>query len=130
MPKKHRKHQKRHGLHRRGVMAVGVLVCAVVLVVGMAVWTGRAPQEGKVTVAPSGDRLHRVPAGHLPAFAVSESSRVQNAYRYAVAHPDVLRHIPCFCGCEGIGHRRHNGDCYVQARHSDGTITFTSHAAT
>jgi hypothetical protein len=129
MPRKHQRHQKQHGLHRKWIIGAGVLVGAVILVVGTGVWTGRAPQEGKVTVAPSGDRLHRVPAGQLPAFAASESSLVQNAYRYAVAQPDALGYIPCYCGCEGIGHR-HNGDCYVQARHSDGTITFNSHAAT
>jgi len=129
MPKKHRKHQKQHPVQRRGIIAAVVLTGAVVLVVGMAVWTGRAPQEGKVTVTAWGDRLHTVPAGQLPAFAVSESALVQNAYRYAVAQPDALRYIPCYCGCEGVGHR-HNGYCYVQARHSDGTVTFTSHGAT
>lgn len=129
MPRKHQRHQKRHGLPRRGIIATGVLMGAVILVVGTGVWTGRAPQEGKVTVAPSGDRLHRVPAGQLPAFAVSESPLVQNNYRFAVAQPDALRYIPCYCGCEGVGHR-HNGHCYVQGRHSDGTVTFTSHGAT
>jgi hypothetical protein len=129
MPKEHTRRQKQHGLHRRGIIAAGVLAGAVILVVGKAVWTGQAPQEGKVTVAPSGDRLHRVPAEQLPAFAASGSPLVQNAYRYAVAQPDALRYIPCTCGCEGVGHR-HNGHCYVQARHSDGTVTFTSHGAT
>ncbi len=129
MAKEHTTRQKQHGLPRRGIIAAGVLGGAVFLVVGMAVWTGRAPQEGKVTVTASGDRLHRVPAGQLPAFAASESPLVQNNYRFAVAQPDALRYIPCYCGCEGVGHR-HNGHCYVQARHSDGTVTFTSHGAT
>jgi hypothetical protein len=129
MSKEHTRRQKQRGLHRRGIIAAGVLGGAVILVVGKAVWTGQAPQEGKVTVTASGDRLHRVPAGQLPAFAAFESPLVQNAYRYAAAQPDALRYIPCFCGCEGVGHR-HNGHCYVQARHSDGTVTFTSHGAT
>ncbi|MFQ5803432.1 MAG: PCYCGC motif-containing (lipo)protein [Candidatus Methylomirabilales bacterium] len=129
MAKKRKRYQKRGWKHSRVVLATGVLMGAVVLVVGMAVWTGQAPQEGKVTVTASGDRLHRVPAEHLPAFAVSESPLVQNNYRFAVAHPDTLGYIPCFCGCDRFGHR-HNGDCYVQARHSDGTVTFTSHGAT
>jgi hypothetical protein len=49
MPRKHQRHQKQHGLPRRGIIAAGVFGGAVFLVVGMAVWTGRAPQEGKVT---------------------------------------------------------------------------------
>ncbi len=129
MEKKRKRSQRRRWKQSRVVLATGVLMGAVILVVGTGVWTGRAPQEGKVTVAPSGDRLHRVPAGQLPAFAASESSLVQNAYRYAVAQPDALRYIPCYCGCDRFGHR-HNGDCYVQARHSDETVTFTSHGAT
>ena len=129
MAKERKRHQKRSWRHRGRVISAGVLVGAVILLVGMAVGVGRAPQEGKVRVTASGDRLHRVPAGQLPAFAASESPLVQNDYRYAVAHPDTLGYIPCYCGCDRFGHR-HNGDCYVQARHSDGTVTFTSHGAT
>jgi hypothetical protein len=91
MSKEHTRRQKQRGLHRRGIIAAGVLGGAVILVVGKAVWTGQAPQEGKVTVTASGDRLHRVPAGQLPAFAAFESPLVQNAYRYAAAQPDALR---------------------------------------
>ena len=129
MEKKRKRYQRRRWKQSRVVLATGVLMGAVFLVVGMAVWTGQAPQEGKITVTASGDRLHRVPAGQLPAFAASESPLVQNNYRFAVAQPDALRNIPCYCGCEGVGHR-HNGHCYVQGRHSDGTVTFTSHGAT
>lgn len=129
MAKGRKKHHKRRSRHRRSVIAAGVLVGAVILVVGTAVWTGRAPQEDKVTLTAWGDRLHTVPSGHLPAFAASASSSVQTVYRYAVAHPGILQYIPCFCGCRNIGHR-HNGDCYVRARHADGTITYTSHGGT
>jgi hypothetical protein len=128
MPKEHKADQRRRGLSRGRIIGGAILV-AVVLSVGMVLLARRAPQEDAITVAASGDRLHRVRAGDLPAFAASESSLVQTAYRYAAAHPEVLQYIPCFCGCEMIGHR-HNGDCYVQAARADGTITFTSHGAT
>lgn len=128
MAKRHKTGHKRHGL-RRGRIIAGIVVCAVLLVVGMTLWKAQVPEGKPVAVSVSGDQFHRVPAGQLPAFAASKSSLVQMTYRYAVAHPDVLRHIPCYCGCEGVGHQ-HNGDCYVQARHADGTITFTSHGAT
>lgn len=32
-------------------------------------------------------------------------------------------------GAVAFGHQS-NDDCYVKARHADGTVTFTSHAAT
>ena len=128
MSKGRKTDQKRHGLSRGRIIG-GIVLVAVVLSVGMVLLARRAPQEGPITVTASGDRLHRVPAGDLPAFAASESSLVQTAYRYAAAHPEVLQYIPCYCGCEMVGHR-HNGDCYIHAAHADGTITFTSHGAT
>jgi hypothetical protein len=83
-----------------------------------------SPEEG---LEAGGDRLERLPRGRWPRFAAEpETARL---YRFAVERPDVLRHFPCFCGCGRAGHRN-NRDCYVQAEHADGTLTFTSHAAT
>ena len=36
---------------------------------------------------------------------------MREAYQFAVDHPDLLRAIPCYCGCSYEGHR-HNLDCY------------------
>ena len=129
MAKKRKRDQKRRWEHSRGLLATVVLVGTVILGMGIVVWTERTPPQERVGLTASGDRLHTVPAGHLPMFAASASSVVQTVYRYAVAHPEVLRYVPCYCGCDRFGHR-HNGDCYVQDRHADETITFTSHGAT
>ena len=75
-----------------------------------------------------GDRYETLRPGGLPSFATGDP-KVEAAYRYAAAHPEMLQYIPCTCGCRHIGHR-HNGDCYIQERLADGRITFTSHAAT
>ncbi len=77
---------------------------------------------------PTGDLLETVARGDLPPFAKQGGPRVAEAYRYAAASEATLQYIPCYCGCTNIGHR-HNGDCYVAGRHSDGRITFTSHGA-
>lgn len=89
---------------------------------------GPSPKTS-VEITPWGDRVETVAAGELPSFAKQASVKVQEIYRYAAAHPEVLQYIPCTCGCRNSGHR-HNGDCYVKERHEDGRITFTSHAAT
>jgi hypothetical protein len=34
-------------------------------------------------------------------------------YAYAASHPDVLRAIPCYCGCARLGHRSNLG-CSVR----------------
>ncbi len=37
---------------------------------------------------------------------------VREAYAFADEHPEVMRAIPCYCGCGAIGHTS-NLSCYV-----------------
>lgn len=86
-----------------------------------------AAEAGPVTTDALGDHVQTLPAGQLPEFA--RPAEVQQLYRYAVEHGDDLRYIPCFCGCYRFGHKS-NRDCNVKAVKPDGSITYTSHAAT
>ena len=52
---------------------------------------------------------------------------VRQAYAFAHDHADLLREIPCYCGCGAIGHTS-NYDCYVADEAADGTITYDLHA--
>jgi len=56
------------------------------------------------------------------------SPEVQEAYRFALANPDVLDKIPCYCGCGGVGHLD-NRMCYVQSEAAAGQVVFDDHAA-
>jgi hypothetical protein len=103
---------------------------AAAAVAGLAGWQLLRPGRGAigaVTTHAIGDKVQRLPKDHLPEFAAG--GEVGQLYRYAVEHGDELQYIPCFCGCTRVGHRS-NRDCYVKAFHEDGTVTFTSHAAT
>jgi len=51
---------------------------------------------------------------------------VEAVYRFAAQHPEVMRYVPCFCGCEHSGHRD-NEDCFVSARDPDGRVTWNPH---
>lgn len=82
---------------------------------------------GLVTTDAIGDQVQRLPKGQLPQFA--STSDMQRLYRYAVEQGDELQYIPCTCGCVRFDHKS-NRDCYVKAFNADGTLTFTSHAAT
>ena len=53
---------------------------------------------------------------------------VQEAYRFALANPDILEKIPCYCGCNRVGHMN-NLMCYVKPSDADGQPVFDSHAA-
>ena len=55
------------------------------------------------------DELRRLPAD------------VQAMYRYAAANRDVLRWMPCTCGCVNGGHVS-NFDCYVRDVLPDGRV--------
>ena len=47
---------------------------------------------------------------------------VQQVYEFAARHPEVLQHVPCYCGCERIGHNG-NHDCFVKSRAANGRVS-------
>jgi hypothetical protein len=63
------------------------------------------------------------PESALPANIRQAPGNVREAYRFAIANRDLLRQIPCFCGC---GAERHtsNADCYIKDVRPDGSIVF------
>ncbi len=81
---------------------------------------GRASVQ-LVPVAPDLPPLP-VPRSALPRSA----SAVQAAYEFAARHPEVLERLPCFCGCERLGHGS-NRHCFVAGRQADGRVTWDAH---
>src|SRR5512135_1649452 len=51
----------------------------------------------------------------------------QQAYQFAVANPETMKQIPCYCGCGAMGHTS-NYSCYVQRVETSGSVTFDAHA--
>jgi hypothetical protein len=54
--------------------------------------------------------------------AVRAPEITKAVYEFAARQPDVLKYIPCFCGCEQGGHRG-NHDCFVAKRNPNGQVT-------
>jgi hypothetical protein len=46
---------------------------------------------------------------------------VRTVYAFAAQHPEVLQYVPCFCGCERMGHRS-NDACFVASRSRSGQV--------
>lgn len=67
------------------------------------------------------------PASQLSPEIQTAPVSVREAYRFALANPDLLQQIPCYCGCGGVGHSS-NYACYVRAMQSDGNVDFDYHA--
>jgi hypothetical protein len=71
--------------------------------------------------------LHMMPVDQMPAEVQSAPVTVQEAYQFAAANPDVMKEIPCYCGCGSIGHTS-NYACYVSHVDDKGQIAFDNHA--
>ena len=71
--------------------------------------------------------LHMATLDQMPAEVQAEPVVVQEAYRFAAANPDVMRHIPCYCGCGPIGHTSVYS-CHVSRVDVQGRITFDTHS--
>jgi hypothetical protein len=71
--------------------------------------------------------LAMAPESALPDFVRGAPPQVREAYRFAIANRELLRAVPCYCGCGAMGHRD-NLDCYIKSVRPDGTIEFEHHA--
>jgi Protein of unknown function with PCYCGC motif len=65
-----------------------------------------------------------------PDFVTKAGPDVQRLYEFQITHGDLMRYMPCFCGCgQSAGHRS-NRDCYVKTVNPDGSVVLDSMAPT
>jgi hypothetical protein len=80
------------------------------------------------TASKSGaDNLAMAPMAGMPAEVKSAPTTVKQAYQFAAANPNILKQIPCYCGCGAMGHTS-NYACYVQNVDEKGAVIFDNHA--
>ncbi len=86
-----------------------------------AVLSSCAPPEGAQGTL-GADALLAWPAeNRWPDAFWRAAPAVQEAYRFALANPQVLEYVPCFCGCGRSGHLSLK-DCYVRGFRADGSV--------
>jgi hypothetical protein len=101
----------------RSVILAALLL--LVLTSGISACVGSAGMaEPKLTLAPE---------SALPDFVQAAPPQVKEAYRFAIANPDVLSAFPCYCGCGAVGHQN-NLQCYIKEVRPDGSIELENHA--
>lgn len=71
--------------------------------------------------------LKMAPISSLPQEMQNAPTRVREAYQFAVANPDALKNVPCYCGCGAMGHTS-DYSCYVKESKADGTVVYDPHA--
>jgi hypothetical protein len=106
-----------------------IAVSTVALVSSVALLA--AGQGGSPATRPGGAQAlstmkpHTGPLPALPrvSFEPPRSTAIlQQVYEFAARHPEVLQYVPCYCGCERVGHTA-NHSCFVKARAADGRVT-------
>jgi len=97
------------------VLIMGILISLLVAACGA---TDNQPAAG----------LTMVPESQLPTQIRNAPANVKEAYRFAVANPELMKEIPCFCGCVAGGHKS-NYACYVNEDGSPaGILQYDDHA--
>jgi uncharacterized protein with PCYCGC motif len=72
----------------------------------------------------SGPVRSRVSVPPLPSvgFApVRPMDVVRATYDFAAQHPEILKYVPCYCGCGSQGHKA-NESCFVARRDPKGNV--------
>lgn len=65
-----------------------------------------------------------------PDYVLNGGPEVRRLYEFQVTHGELMRYMPCFCGCgQNAGHPS-NRDCYVREVNADGSVVFDSMAPT
>jgi len=64
---------------------------------------------------------------NMPMTVQQAPVRVQEAYQFAVANPEIAQAIPCYCGCGAMGHTS-NYSCFVADEAEDGSLSYDEHA--
>jgi len=89
---------------------------------------------GSAAVVPMGD-MHMPTADEVtatwkarPDYVKALPAEWQGAYAFALARPDVLQWLPCYCGCAAMDHRS-NLDCFFQRREITGNYQYEEHAS-
>jgi len=90
------------------VLTIGISACA----------NSGATAKQELTLAPE---------SAIPEFVQDAPPQVKEAYRFAIANPEILSAFPCYCGCGAMGHQN-NLQCYIKEIRADGSIEFENHA--
>jgi hypothetical protein len=64
-----------------------------------------------------------------PAFVTAAGGDVRRLYEFQLTHGELMRYIPCFCGCGASGHTS-NHSCFVRSVAADGGAVLDDMAPT
>jgi hypothetical protein len=98
-------------MNRRDFLTQGLAAVATIIV-----------SDCRAFAAPA-HRYQLAPEAILPEGLRYASDEIREAYRFAAVNRDILRYIPCYCGCGDQGHTS-NASCYVKDSSPPGKLEF------
>jgi hypothetical protein len=105
-------------------MSTRALIAAVgaAAVLGAAILAAQSATPRPQT-SRDGQAARPLPPLPNPGFAPARPMDLtRQVYEFAARHPEIIRYVPCYCGCETSGHT--SGDsCFVSRRDSRGHVT-------
>ncbi len=104
----------------RYLKLVGMLLVVMVLSVALSGCDGNGTTE-----ASSG--LEMAPLSAMPQDIRRAPPVVRESYQFAIANPDIVQEIPCYCGCGAMGHQS-SYNCYAEGTEAAGDLRYDGHA--
>jgi hypothetical protein len=98
------------------------LALVVLALTGVTVATACIGSDSAVS-----EPVAMTPVERLPIQIQRSPKAVREAYQFAVANPVILKQVPCYCGCGGVGHTSVHS-CYVAVDTPGEPIRYDGHA--
>ena len=79
------------------------------------------PAPVKASGGPVRTRVSTPPLPNVGFAPVRPMDVVRATYDFAAQHPEILKYVPCYCGCGSQGHTA-NESCFVARRDPKGNV--------
>jgi len=98
------------------------------------------PQWADAPQVDFSSRFAAFPVGHEPNGDLARvvwpdwieraGGDIKRLYEFQVVNGDLMKYMPCFCGCGRDDGHQSNRDCYVREVRPDGSVVFDDMAPT
>ena len=111
---------KRSGLL---IAVLGVILLAATAVIALRRDGSDAGESSAPFTAVADTQWTTIEGVEFPAGMERADPEVLEAYVFAAKHPEVLQHMPCYCGCEDpqFAHES-NYDCFIDIIDRTGAV--------
>jgi hypothetical protein len=103
-----------------GLAGVG-LITTVMVAASQGTPQRSSPTPKAVTKSAPMAKYSVPPLPSVGFAAVRPMDVVRATYDFAAQHPEVLKYVPCYCGCGAQGHKA-NESCFVARRDIKGNV--------